>query len=96
MYLLYKDKGDFPAIVSLLEGMTYQLPSRGPQHLGPHKSPWFGGDTVDASEIQRSPVDMFFYPPLFTLFFIYARWLFGISEASTVNSMFHPLARIDF
>ena len=74
-----------PAIVSLLEGMTYHLPfGGGPQHLEPHKSPWFGGDTVDGSEIQRSPVDMVVYPPLFTTFFIYPRWLFGTSEASTV------------
>ena len=51
-----------PAIVSLLEGMTYHLPfGGGPQHLGPHKSPWFGGDTNDGSEIQRSPVDMVVY-----------------------------------
>ena len=39
--------------------------------------------TVDASEIRRSPVDMVSIP-LFARFYTSKRWLFGISEPSTV------------
>ena len=50
--------------------------------------------TVDGSfEIRRSPVDMVDIP-LFTTGFIHARWLFGISEPSTVFTMVDIAGRI--
>ena len=45
-------------------------------------------DTVDGSEIRRSPVEVGDRLSHYLQRFIYPRWLFGISEPSTVGMKF--------